>query len=429
MATTDEPFLDDGVIRSSLNVCAGLVVAAVAGAIAWSVLTPVDELAKAPGAVVPAGAVQVVDTRDGGLIQQMFVREGMEVKKGTPLMRFDRVRGEAELATTQANRAAMEIAIERLTAFIDDRAPDFAPFAQSYPNLVKREEAALSAQRNLLDAELSTVRQQIVGKKAQLAALDAQLPAFEDEIRAIEHSRGIIEGLAARGLASQLRLADVIEQQARVNRAFSEAKGQRLVALGQLAELEMTIASRRQRAAAEAAEKRVEAGVQLRSLTEQMTSLRDRVDNAVVVAPVSGLVQSLPSPRAGMVVNPGEPVAEIVPDHEGLLFEARLSPRDVGFVAPGQRAKVKVDAFDFSRFGALPGVVESVSATTVADPRGQPYYRLRIRLDQIGFRGGDGLRLQAGMTGEADVRTGAKTVFRYLWKPVYTSLDLAFTER
>lgn len=428
-ATTEEPFLDDGRIRRALNLCSGLMIATVAAAVAWAIATPVDEVAKAPGAVVPVGDIQVVDSRDGGLVREVLVREGMEVRQGDVLLRFDPVRSAADLAAAVAGRAAHEIAVERLTAFIEDRTADFSRFAQEFPNLVVREEAALAAQRGLLEADLLALRQQAVAKEAQLAALQEQIPAFEQELEAVTTARGIIEGLAARGLASQLRLADLIEQQARVNRAFAEAKGQRMVVQGQLQELAVAMEARRSRARTEAAEKRVEAGAQLRSLGEQIALLQDRVRNATVAAPVAGLIQSLPAPRAGMVVNPGEPVAHIVPSGEVLLFEARLSPRDVGFVAPGQPAKVKVDAFDFSRFGALAGTVDSVSATTVADPRQPPYYRMRIRLDRAALGAGGTLRLQAGMTGEADVRTGSRTVFQYLWKPIYTSLDLAFTER
>ena len=425
----EEPYLDDGAIRRALNVTAGAIAVVVVAAVAWSVLTPVDEIAKAPGAVAPSGQVQVVDARDGGLIREVLVREGTRVEKGTPLLVFDRVRGEAELATATARKVALELEIERLTAFIDDRAPDFARFARDYPALVARETAALAAQRNLVEADILVIQQQMVARKAQLAALEAQIPAFEQEMAAVTKAHEIVEGLTAKGLGSQLRLAELIEQKARVNRALTEARGQRTVLEGQVAELELAVVSRRKKASAEAAEKRVESGAQFRAVTEQIAELRDRVDSATVVAPVSGLVQSLPNPRPGQVVAPGEVVAEIVPSDEGLLFEARLSPRDIGFVAPGQPAKVKVDAYDFSRYGALPGVVDSVSATTIADPRGAPYYRLRIRLDRLAFRNDRNLAVQAGMTGEADVRTGTKTVFQYLWKPIYTNLDLALSER
>ncbi|MCA0302874.1 MAG: HlyD family type I secretion periplasmic adaptor subunit [Proteobacteria bacterium] len=425
----EEPYLDDGTIRRALNVVAGAIAIVVVAAVTWSVLTPVDEIAKAPGAIAPSGQVQVVDARDGGLIREVLVREGTRVEKGAPILVFDRVRPQSELATAAARKVALELEIERLTAFIDDRAPDFSRVAMDYPALVARETAALAAQRNLLDADILVIQQQMVAKKAQLAALDAQVPAFEQEVAAVAKAHDIVEGLTAKGLGSQLRLAELIEQKARINRALTEARGQRTVLEGQVAELELAVVSRRKKASAEAAEKRVETGAQFRTVTEQIAELRDRVDSATVVAPVSGLVQSLPNPRAGQVVAPGEVVAEIVPSDEGLLFEARLSPRDIGFVVAGQPAKVKVDAYDFSRYGALDGVVDSVSATTIADPRGAPYYRLRIRLEKLAFRDDRNLAVQAGMTGEADVRTGRKTVFQYLWKPIYTNLDLALTER
>jgi adhesin transport system membrane fusion protein len=425
----DEPYLDDGTLRRLLNWSAAAIMIVVAAVLLWSLLTPVDEVARAPGAMAPVGEVQLVDARDGGLIRQMLVSEGMKIEKGAPLVRFDRVRARGALAVAMAKEVALELTIERETAFIEDRPPNFGAHAKDYPGLVQRETAALQAQRDLLAADVLVIEQQMVGKRAQLDAVQAQMPAFKEEIEAIDKSRNIIEGLTGKGLGSQLKLAELIEQRARAGRAMSEAEGLRIVTRGQIEELTLAIASRRKKAQAEAAEKRAEVGADYRRAVEEIADLSDRVETEFSVAPVAGLIQSLPKPRVGQVINPGDVVAEIVPSGEQLVFDARLSPRDIGFVAKGQLARVKVDAYDFSRYGALEGVVDSISATTVADPRGTPYYRLRIRLNKAKFRDDENLSVQAGMTGEANVRTGSKTVFQYLWKPIFTNLNLALSER
>jgi HlyD family secretion protein/adhesin transport system membrane fusion protein len=426
---TDEPYIDDGALRRALNWSAVAIMTVVSAVLLWSLVTPVDEVARAPGAMVPVGQTQIVDAQDGGLIREMLVAEGMKVKKGERMLRFDRVRARADLAAATAKKVALEIELEVRTAFIEDREPDLSRYAKDYPGLVERATGALQAERDHLAADVLVVEQQMASKHAQLSAIEVQLPAYKEEIDAIEKSRNIIEGLTEKGLGSQLKLADLIEQDARARRALSEAEGQRIVTQGQLEELTLAIASRRKKAQMEQAEKRTEAGAEYRRTVEEIADLTDRVKTEYHLAPVTGVIQSLPKPRVGQVINPSEMIAEIVPSGEQLVFDARLSPRDIGFVAKGQLARVKVDAYDFSRYGALEGVVDSISATTVADPHGAPYYRIRIRLDKARFRDDENLDVQAGMTGEVSVRTGSKTVFQYLWKPIYTNLNLAMSER
>jgi HlyD family secretion protein/adhesin transport system membrane fusion protein len=425
---SEEPYLDDGMLRRALNGTAVAIVLVLAAALLWSVLTPVDEVARAQGMIAPKGQVQVVDSLDGGLITAIMVREGIRVAEGMPLVRFDPVRSKAQLDVAMARKAALEIGIERLTAFIEDRPPEFDAYTD-YPGLVGRETAALAGQRLALEADVQVIEQQIVAKRAQLAALEEQIPAHKEEVAAVENAYNIVDALTAQGLASKLKLADLIEQRARARRGLTEALSQRTIIDGEIAQLTLSISSRRKKAQAEAAQKRTELGADYRAVMEQLPGLRSKVEGSTVVAPVTGVVQSLAKPRVGQVIDPGDVVAEIVPSDEGLLFEARLSPRDIGFVARGQPVKVKIDAYDFSRYGALTGVVESISATTLADEHGALYYRLRVHLDTAGFRDDENLQVQAGMTGEANIRTGTKTVFQYLLKPIYTNLDLAMTER
>jgi len=145
---------------------------------------------------------------------------------------------------------------------------------------------------------------------------------------------------------------------------------------------------------------------------------------------VSGFIKQLPDTRAGAVIAPGGTVAELVPSEGGVVMEVLVSPRDIGFVRIGQTTLVKVDAFDFSRFGSVPGKVKRISPSVFRQEQtGATYYKVDIQLDKA-YVGNDVERqLIPGMTGEADIVTGRKTVFQYLAKPVFIGVDMAFHER
>ncbi len=161
-----------------------------------------------------------------------------------------------------------------------------------------------------------------------------------------------------------------------------------------------------------------------------MARLRDRADRTLLRAPITGIVRGLAVHRAGSVVQPGALIAELLPQNGRLVVDARISPRDIGFVAEGQAVNIKVQAFDFSRFGTVHGMVERISAGSFLDEQRQPYYRARVALSQPHVGHNPRLaRLAPGMTVQADITTGTKTVMQYLLKPIYASTATAFSER
>ncbi len=178
------------------------------------------------------------------------------------------------------------------------------------------------------------------------------------------------------------------------------------------------------------ADQRSKAASELSALEARVRSGEAKLSNTVLTSPVQGLVQSIPSTKAGAVIQPGGTVVEIVPIGGKADFKAKLSPRDIGFVDEGQPARVKVDAFDYSRFGALRGVVESISPTTTKDEKGNIFYEVTVSVEKPYFRDDpERFAILPGMTGEVDITTGEKTVFQYLWKPIYTNVSRAFGER
>jgi HlyD family secretion protein/adhesin transport system membrane fusion protein len=422
--------LGGGPLDRAIRLSTLLIVLTVVAVVAWTLIARVDELARARGEVKPTGDVQVIESRDGGRIEELMVREGDHVERGEVLARFERTASESDLRAAQAKKAALEMEVERFTAFVEDREPDFSRYESEFPFLVSREMGAFEAQRRLLRAEQLQAEEKLIQKRAELAALKTEIPAIEKEKKATEESLKIYQTLSERQLTSKVQYADAIQKDASIDRELAAAQGRLTVLEAEIEELTDALEEVKTRFYADALEKRVGTASELRQVQEELAALEERVSETVVTSPVSGTVQSVPKTRVGEVIEPGGKVAEIVPGDAGLQLVARLTPRDVGFVREGQPAKVKIDAYDYSRYGALNGTVERISPTTFVDERGVAYYEVTVDLEKIYFRDDpQQFGLVSGMTGEADIKTGEKTVFQYMWKPIYTNLDLAFTER
>jgi HlyD family secretion protein/adhesin transport system membrane fusion protein len=295
---------------------------------------------------------------------------------------------------------------------------------------VSREQAAFEARQQLLENQQSIIHKQINVTRAEMEAVKAERPAVERQLLVAKERVAIQEGLVERGLASRAELVEAIEVEANYDYRLAELTGRFAVLQAQIKEFEerleeIDLADRRR-----AHDRIIEVNATLYEITERIARLIRRVVQTEFRAPVAGIVLSLPETVSGRFIEAGELVAEIVPLGVSLQFVAKLSPRDVGFVASGQSASLKIDSFDFSRYGALTGVVSDVSPTTIVDDKGAAFYEVLIEIPKAYFRDDpEQFALLPGMTGEADILTGKKTVFEYVWKPIYTNLDRALTER
>jgi adhesin transport system membrane fusion protein len=165
----------------------------------------------------------------------------------------------------------------------------------------------------------------------------------------------------------------------------------------------------------------------LNALNEGAVALADRVQKSQVKSPVRGRVQRLLANTVGGVVQPGKDLVEIVPLDDNLVLEAKVAPKDIGFIRPGQEATVKFTAYDFSIYGGLPAKVENISPDTVVDERGNAFYLVRVRTTRADLN--ERMPIIPGMTAEVDVLTGKKTVMAYLLKPVLKAKAYALRER
>jgi adhesin transport system membrane fusion protein len=411
-----------------------LVCLALGAAVVWSSLAQVDELARAEGKVIPSGRTQIIQSAEPGVLEEILVRDGEQVKAGQLLIKLDDTYTTSSQGEIQARVLALSAQVARLRAesegVIDtfpcpENVSSVAPgicaneallqqarrqnFLQTEQVLQSRVE---QRQRDLNQAEADKVR---LEQTAELAAQKLELLRPMVEKKLVSQTDYISAQQAVADSAGQL--TSVLELIEKAKAALSEAQLQ-----VQQAELQL-----RQDALTDLTAKLAE----LASGEQTLLGASDRVSRTEIRAPVDGIVNSLAVNTLGGFVNAGEKLLEIVPVQEKLLIEARLMPSDVAFVLPGQAANIKFTAYDFSIFGGLEGRVRNVSADSIIDPNTrEAYYIVLIETDtsSLSYRDRD-LPIMPGMISSVEILTGHKTILQYLLKPINKAKEEAFHER
>ncbi|MFA0438487.1 secretion protein HylD [Vibrio sp. 10N.286.49.C2] len=398
--------------------------------VTWSMITQVDEIAKAKGAVIPEGEKQVLQSDIGGKLKRLLVKEGQLVEKGQPLVEFDATFQQTALEELRSQQVTLLASIERMNALLDDREPNFGEFEIDFPEIVSQQKAQLKAQVGLYYQKRIVLEKDSEQIAEQLISLEKSLPSYEKELSATKQELNILNKGYKSGNISRLRVLEMRQKLASIEQKIEEARGKKSVLIKQADGVEQKIGQLLAEAKVKVSDDRSKAVSDLSALNARVRSSQAKVSNTTLLSPLQGLVQSLPSTKNGGVIQPGGTVVEIVPIGGKADFKARLSPRDIGFVSVGQSTRIKIDAFDYSRFGALKGVVESISPTTSQSERGEIYYEVVVSVDVPYFRDNpESFSILPGMTGEVNITTGEKSVFQYLWKPIYTNVSVAFGER
>ncbi len=424
-----DALLDDrGQSRTLRHTLMGIV-AGVIVLFAWAMLAQVDELARARGEVQPGGHVQVLQSQEGGTIVKLHAKEGDSVKVGQVIADFATTDIEKLRTQTDIKLNALAIDRERMLAVLESRKPDFASFQPEYPMLVQQALMTYREQIANRDAAIAAKRGEAGQQSALIGGAEENLPLIQREIREAQDRLRRLEEGAKKGVVTQLALSDARQQvsslEERLADTTARTAGMRSTVGGVGAEVARVRAEFNQQLSQEVSK----VTEQLRELQAERKALEDRQGRIEIKAPVTGIVMNLPQTAEGAVVAPGGVVAEIVPTGMDIVMEVMVLPRDIGFIKEGQRASVKLDSFDSARFGAVEGHVKRVAPTsTKMKENGAPFYKVEVALVKP-FVGAENHRLMPGMTGEADIATGRKSVMQYLLKPIFLASDTAFHER
>lgn len=407
------------------------VMMATATFLVWSYFASLDEVATAAGEVIPQSKVKIIQHLEGGIIQSIHVREGDSVVRDQPLVQLD-------LGATALNREELQVRFDgallrraRLLAEVGGDDPEFpADAMERQPALAKAEQDAYLARRRELESVLDGHQAQIEQRELQVQELEARKRSISNNLDIGRERLRLSQSLLTQGLTARM---EHLQLKAQVENLEGEIKT-----------LEPAI-PRSQAAVVEARQKSKEAKERyLRDAQEQLGRAEEDVARlgkmlseatrqgirAEIRSPTDGIVKNIRYTTIGGVVSAGEPIMEIVPTDDRLVIEARLSPTDRGYVRPGQRAVVKVTAYDFVRYGGLDSTVVSVAPDTSTDQRGVPYFRVIVETDKTYLGDEEGkLPISPGMQATVDIHTGQNTVMHYLIKPVLKMRSEAFQER
>lgn len=407
-----------------------IISATVLALIVWAAISPIEEVAVASGKVVPAAAISDINHLEGGIVDEVLVKEGDRVRQGQVLLRLNANQTGADLGQLEARAANLTMKRERLTSSMNNTPPDFGAYAARYPKTAAEHRQAFDLDQIQSKEEQQQLQLAVDRLAEQLISARGEEGSLIEQVRIQEEQAEIRNRSHARGYTSK---TTVLQSQ-----ALAEQARQRLMtARGRIAEvatmhheaetkLRQTAAERMRKLS----EDRAEVAAQLFETEEALGKHRDRVVRLDVGSPIDGVVHSLVYRVKGEVVKPGSLLAQIVPSEATVVAEVELQPHDIGHVRVGNEAEVKLSNYDPNMIGIIRGEVEVISATTFETKEGKPYYKVRISLDRDHLNvAGQQLPISPGTTLSAQILTGSKTLLRYMLKPVYQSLDTVFTER
>lgn len=395
----------------------------------WARFATIEEVTTGDGRVIPSSQIQVVQPLEGGLVAEINVAEGDLVEAGQPLVRIDDTGFAAEMGEVHRRRAALLVRSKRLEAEAYGRPLNLSGSGAN-ATLVAGETALFKARSAALAQELSVTDQQLAQRQLEKVELEIRLDQTTATIELLDRELNKARDLQKHGAYPELELLKLERQ----------AQGEKMEVAVLAASIPRTTA-----AIAEAMARRAAAvsGFQAKSheeltrsigelsvLEETIHAAEDKVRRTTLRAPLRGIINKLSVTTIGAVVRPGESIIEIVPLDDSLLIEARIRPKDVAFLHPGQDASVKVTAYDYTIYGDLPGKVERISADTITDEEGNTFYRVIVRTDKnyIGNES-NSLPIIPGMVVSTSILTGKKTVLDYLLKPIIKARTEALRER
>jgi len=397
----------------------------------WANFAIVDEVTRGEGKAIPSSRLQKIQNLEGGIVAELFAREGQIVEVGDPLLRLDDTRFASNVGETEADRLALTARVERLTAEVEGRDLMMSgSVMRDAPNLANSERALFESRRDQLRDEIGGLEEQLAQRRQEVREMSSKQEQFRSSLSLLRKEIEMSEPLVASGAISPVEVL-------RLKRAEVESRGQldaTTLALPRahaaIKEIESKISETRGRFRSEALTQLNEARTELSKLESTGKALEDRVRRTLITSPVRGVVKQMLVSTIGGVIQPGSDMVEIVPLDDSLLIEAKVRPQDIAFLHPGQEAMVKFSAYDFTVYGGLKAELEHISADSITDEEGNSFYLIHLRTDKSHLGTDEKpLLIIPGMVATVDIITGHKSVLSYLLKPIIRARAEALRER
>ena len=395
----------------------------------WSKNAVLDEVTRGDGKVIPSSQVQIIQNLEGGILQDLLVREGDIVEKGQILLRIDATGYASRAGEIESNYLNLMGRIARLEAEASGEPLTFP--AELIAERTIREQNLFNARQAALQSQIQILRQQAQQRKQEIAEINGKLRQFRASLGLANEEMEITAPLVKKGIVPKV-------DSLKLRREINELEGQIAASKLSLPRVEGALKEANQRIEekilsfkSSASQELSQTRAEYEAARQAILGVKDRVARTDVRSPVTGEVKDVKIQTIGGVVKPGQDIIEIVPIDDTLLVEANIRPADIAFLRPGQEATVKITAYDYSIYGGLPAKLERISADTIVDEKsGESYYQIIVRTDQNSLkRGENSYPIIPGMVASVDILTGHKTVLDYILKPILKTRDTALRER
>ncbi len=414
------------------RIIAWIVMAALAATIAWAFQARLDVVSTGEGSVKPQGQLRVVQHLEGGIVEAIYVTRDQVVEAGQPLLRLNLGAGGLNPDELNVRLDALLLREARLGAERDGSAL-FLPVEEAArrPALAAAEEATYRSRVQTLQETIGVLENQRQQRESEIRETEAQLASIREALRLAEAEKQRVAPLVARNLITRTELNTI-------ERDLESLYGQRETLTASLTRTRAGLQEARNRQEQARSEFMSKTTQELSELQSELARLRQQVERASdqdsrteIASPIAGVVKNMRVNTIGGVVRPGEPILEVVPTEDRLVVEARINPADIAQVTVGQRAVVKLTAFDFMRYGGLEGKVTQVAADADQDQQtGVWYYRAEVETEKVSFDVEGGAKaIIPGMQAVVEVHIGTKSVIDYLIQPVLKLRHEAFRER
>ena len=419
--------------RSASNMLLWAVAGFFVIALLWAAFTKLDRTVYGIGRVVPTAQVQIVSNLEGGIVRQILVRAGAQVAKGAPLVLLDQTATGADLGSSQVAFEALRVKVNRLEAEISGRAPVFPVTTNAALNeqigiersLYLSRQADLSSLSAAGNARMIQAQRAVSEAQSNVEAARASRDSYRQQAEALRP-------LVANGIEPRMSLVQA-DRQASVSASQAAAAGAAVArAQSSVAEAQALLQQARQEWRAKAGGELATAQAELAARRQALPALADRVDRTTVRAPLAGKINRMFVSTVGGTIRPADPIAEIVPADTGLTIEVAVQPKDIAFIRMGQRALVKLTAYDYSIYGGLEGTVVGISPDAIVDQKaGTSEYVVRVRTLEPGLKtaAGEILPIGVGMMADVNLIGDKRSILSYLFSPITQLSQNAFRER
>ncbi len=415
------------IVRTILMVISAIILIL----LAWSSVTYVNEMAVTEGEVLPGKHIQSIQHLEGGIVSEINVSEGELVEKGQTLVKLNDSGLEQDLASLKAKKLSLQYKYLRLKAFINQTTPTFEEIKEGRNKEMENEQ--LNAFQSMMKAKESSrqiIQEQISQKKELLEGLEEKNKTLQENVKLVSEERDLKKRLMDKGNLSRFNFLDIQKQLNEIRGELNAVDSEISQAKNVITEYQNRLNSLNANSIDDAYQELNQVTTDLAQADEMIDKLSDQIERLDIKSPSYGYVKGLKVKTIGGIVESGKIILEVIPLEGDLVIETKILPRDVGHIKIGQEVKVKVSSYDYARYGTVPGKLEYISATTFINDDGTRYYLGKVSLEK-NYVGQDSTKnlIIPGMTVEAGIITGRKTILTYLLKPIHTSITSAFTER